>query len=57
MTEIKSEISKVRPARGGKNGSSLIITIPKQICEALKIKAGNHVKATIQNKNIVLEKI
>jgi len=51
------DIMKVRESRGGKNGTSLIITLPKQICEELNITKDDHVRIWLRGKKINVERL
>ncbi len=51
------DINKVRESRGGKNGTSLMITLPKQICQKLNITKDDHVRIWNFGKKINVEKI
>ncbi len=48
---IKFKISVVQV------GKSLKVTIPKEICEYLKLKKGDKVHMWVDNKHIIIEKI
>ena len=51
LVPIKFKISVVQV------GKSLKVTIPKEICEYLKLKKGDKVHMWVDNKHIIIEKI